>query len=126
MTAGPGHAFLATARDISRLAPASLWAVVGDAIKRAWLGKPALREMRDISLLSPHALALAGTSEAHPWLALPPRALPGKAMHVRLLAFAQSFVEDGDPQDVLSRIAPLLAQPLVETCLTGPSWPSTA
>lgn len=38
------------------------------------------------------------------------------------MAFAQSFVEGFDPQDALQCVSPLLAQPLVETCLTVPSW----
>jgi asparagine synthase (glutamine-hydrolysing) len=122
LTAGPGAEFLRTARAIGELAPTSLWAVVSDAVRRAWLGKPALREVRDSALLSPRALEQAGAMEAHPWLDLPARALPGKAMHVRLLAFAQSFVEGFDPQDALPTVAPLLAQPLVEACLSVPSW----
>nr|WP_231621797.1 asparagine synthase-related protein [Sphingomonas sp. 37zxx] len=43
-------------------------------------------------------------------------------MHVRLIAFAQSFVEGFDPQDALPTVSPLLAQPLVEACLAIPSW----
>lgn len=121
-TAGPGRAFFRTVRDISRLAPASLWAVASDAIQRAWLGKPALRHLPDPSFLSPQALASADAARSHPWLDLPEGALPGKAMHVRLLAYAQSFVEATDPQDALPSVAPLLSQPLVETCLAVPSW----
>jgi asparagine synthase (glutamine-hydrolysing) len=122
LTTGPGAAFLRTAGDISELAPASLWAVASDAVRRAWLGKPALRHVQDLSFLSRRAQAAAGTTTLHPWLILPPRALPGKAMHVRLIAFAQSYVENLDPQDPLPIVSPLLSQPLVETCLAIPSW----
>lgn len=122
LAAGPGRAFLHTARDISQLAPASVWAVVSDAVKRAWLGKPAIRQVRDLSLLSLRALASVEAEDVHPWLVLPPGALPGKAMHVRLIAFAQSFVEGFNPQDTLPAVSPLLAQPLVEICLAVPSW----
>ncbi|NVL78622.1 asparagine synthetase B family protein, partial [Escherichia coli] len=95
---------------------------VSDAAKRAWLGKPAIRQVRDLSFLSPRALAAAEADEAHPWRMLPRDALPGKAMHVRLIVFAQSFVEGFDPRDALPTVSPLLAQPLVETCLAIPSW----
>jgi asparagine synthase (glutamine-hydrolysing) len=122
LTAGPGMAFLRTAREISALAPASLWAVISDAAKRAWFGKPAMRHVQDLSLLSPRAASMAGATTLHPWLVLPPGALPGKAMHIRLIAFAQSYVEGHDPQDPLPTVSPLLAQPLVETCLGFPSW----
>ncbi|WP_158266334.1 asparagine synthase-related protein [Allosphingosinicella deserti] len=122
LVAGPGRAFLRTVGDISQLAPASLWAVASDAVRRAWLGKPALRHVPDATFLSRQALASAEPAREHPWLDLPEGALPGKAMHVRLLAFAQSFVEATDPQDALPSVAPLLSQPLVETCLAVPSW----
>jgi asparagine synthase (glutamine-hydrolysing) len=122
LTAGPGAAFLRTARDISELAPASLWAVTSDAVRRAWFGKPAMRHVQDISFLSPRAATMVGATNLHPWLVFPPGALPGKAMHIRLMAFAQSYVEGLDPQDPLPTVSPLLAQPLVETCLAVPSW----
>lgn len=122
LTSGLGPSFLRTARDISQLAPASLWAVTSDAVRRAWLGKPAMRHVQDLSFLSPRAVAMVGPTNLHPWLVLPPGALPGKAMHIRLMAFAQSYVEGHDPQDLLPTVSPLLSQPLVETCLGVPSW----
>lgn len=122
LTAGPGAAFLRTARDISQLAPASLWAVTSDAAKRAWFGKLAMRHVQDLGFLSPRAASMVGATNLHPWLVLQPGALPGKAMHIRLMAFTQSYVEGLDPQDSLPTISPLLAQPLVETCLAVPSW----
>lgn len=122
LTSGVGASFLRTARDISQLAPASLWAVTSDAVRRAWLGKPAMRHLQDLSFLSRRAATMVGPTNLHPWLALPPGALPGKAMHIRLMAFAQSYVEGQDPQELLPTVSPLLSQPLVETCLATPSW----
>ena len=119
---GLGMGFFSTVHDISKLAPASLWEVASDAAKRAWLGKPAFRIVADTSLLAGEAQSLAATTEIHPWLKVPRGALPGKAMHVRLLAYAQSLVESSDPQTTLPSISPLLSQPLVEACLAVPSW----
>ena len=121
-TTGFDRKFLSTAQDISKLAPASLWAVTSDAVKRAWLGKPALRVTRDCSLLAPPMVASAKMGELHPWLKLPQFALPGKAAHIRLLTYAQNFVEGTDPHAALPSVSPLLSQPLVETCIAIPSW----
>jgi asparagine synthase (glutamine-hydrolysing) len=121
LTDGPGRSFWKTCQDISLLAPASLTAVAGDAIRRAWLGKPPFRALRDPALLSAEA-AGKPAEVPHPWLRLPPGALPGKAQQVRLLALAQGLAEGGDPQDPLPMASPLLAQPLAEACLRVPSW----
>lgn len=119
---GLGVGALHSARDMSELAPASLMAVLSDAIARAWLGKPAFRERPDHALLSSDAIRHGETRQIHPWLITPDGALPGKAMHIRMVTFAQSYVENLDPIADIPLIAPLLSQPLVERCLTIPSW----
>lgn len=121
-TSGPGPAFWRTTQDISRLAPASLWAVASDAVERAWLGKPPFRPLRDTTLLTNDAARSLPDHETHPWLQLPSRALPGKAQQVRLIALAQDIVEGGDATEAVPMLSPLLSQPLVETCLRIPSW----
>lgn len=121
-TTGLGMEFLQTALDISRLAPASLRAVVTDAVRRAWLGKPPLTPFRDTSFMRGDACRDIEHDGTHPWLDLPKGALPGSAAFVRLIASARSFVEAFDPGRPVQRAAPLLAQPLVETCLRVPSW----
>lgn len=122
LTSGPGLKFLVTAREISRLAQASLPAVMRDAARRVWLGSGVFRPFRDVSLLSPRALEAIAAAGGHPWLAAAPGALPGKAAHVRLIAYAQSYVEGLDPLGTPASVAPLLSQPLVETCLRIPTW----
>lgn len=121
-TSGLDRAFLRTAIDISRLAPASLSSVIADAVRRAWLGKPALKPARDFSLMSPAAWQSIASQDDHPWLELPRRVMPGTAAQVRLLAIAQNFVENSDPQNRFACVAPLMAQPLVEACLRVPTW----
>lgn len=119
---GPGTGFLRTAKDMSLFAQASLPAVLGDALQRAWLGKPAFRLRPELDLLSPDAQKQTAVPRRHPWLVPPPGSLPGKAMHMRFVAIARSYVESLGPQAVLPIIAPLLSQPLVELCLRIPSW----
>lgn len=122
LVSGPGRAFIDTAREVGRLASASLPAVIRGATRRVW---PWARR----SPVSPNRLFLStiaqdavGPAPPHPWLAAPRGALPGKAAHVKLLALAESFQQGFDPQALMPTVTPLLGQPLVEACLAVPSW----
>lgn len=119
---GIGCGALETARAISELAPARLSEVLADAVRRAWLGKPAFRIRRDLDLLAPDCVDAADTKPVHPWLSVPPGALPGKAMHIHLVTLGQGYVESLDPLDPLPTLVPLLSQPVVEVCLAIPTW----
>lgn len=121
-TYGPGRAFMATARDIGDLASVPISAVVRDAIGRALPPRKARPTTIDGRLLSTAALATALTAPDHAWFSPPRTVLPGKAGHVRLLAYALGYAESFDPLDELPMVAPLLAQPVVEACLRVPSW----
>ena len=57
----------------------------------------------------------------HPWLVTPRHALPGKAVHVAMLARMQGTI-DGFERERPPQIDPLLSQPIVEACLHIPSW----
>lgn len=122
LACGPGAGFLDTAVEISRLAPAALGSVIVDSVRRAWFGKRALRFVRDFSMMPGDTGNHVADHDDHPWLAFPPATLPGTAAHVRLIAYAQNYVEGFDPADPIPTIAPLMAQPLVETCLRIPTW----
>ncbi|WP_177204137.1 asparagine synthase-related protein [Sphingobium sp. AP50] len=58
----------------------------------------------------------------HPWLDCPEDALPGKAFHIAMLARMQEDMEAPFPLDGPPMVTPLMAQPVMETCLTIPSW----
>lgn len=122
LTSGLGPAFWRTAVEVSRLAPASLTSVITDAVRRVWLGKPPLTSFRDFSLMTPQACRDIVGDETHPWLQVPRDVLPGSAAFVRLIAFARIYLEGFDPQALIPTVAPLLSQPLVETCLRVPTW----
>lgn len=122
LVAGPGRAFLDTAREISRLAPASLAQVIWRAVGRTLPNARRSPTQPDRSFLSGDAVAAIGDDAQHPWLSTPRRARPGQAAHIKLLAYAESFQQGFDPQADLPMIVPLLGQPLVEACLAIPSW----
>jgi asparagine synthase (glutamine-hydrolysing) len=122
LSAAPDARFWRLTREIARLAGVSGWTVAYRAMRRAWWRAPDFRWSVDWRLLSPHACAVARDAADHPWLKPPHGALPGKAAHIAMIAAGQSYVEAFDPQAPVPMVAPLLAQPVVETCLGIPSW----
>lgn len=114
--------FGATAKSVASLANVSTVQVWHAGIKRALDGRRHHRWPADRRFLSLEAAASLPAQAPHPWLEVPHGALPGRAAHVGLIAAAQSYVEGSDPDVELPLLSPLLAQPLVETCLRIPSW----
>lgn len=112
----------ATAMSVASLANVSVVQVWSAAIRRVFEGRRPHRWPTDCRFLSAEAVALVPSQAPHPWLDPPRGALPGRAAHVGLIAAAQSYVEGFDPEAELPLVSPLLAQPLVETCLRIPSW----
>ncbi len=59
---------------------------------------------------------------AHPWL-MPPRAiLPGKTVHAAYLMRAQKSIELYTRAQSPPHVAPLISQPMMELCLSIPTW----
>lgn len=119
---GPGPGAWRLARDMSALTQVATRTVLCDAAKRAWLGKRSPSQPRDLSLLGGAATAAAGPGALPNTTASQDLLGPGQSAHCRLIAAAQSYVEALDPRPHLPTCAPLLAQPIVETCLHIPSW----
>ncbi|HWJ58301.1 MAG TPA: asparagine synthase-related protein [Sphingomicrobium sp.] len=96
-----------------------------DAIRQAWHlahARPDYRVRPNPLFLHPDFVAKLGPKAwHHPWLDAPPGTLPGKAAHVATILRVQPNLEPslGDAYPVLN---PLVAQPIVETCLEIPSW----
>lgn len=123
MAQGPRHGLFDTLRDLSELTGASGATI----LRHAWdryrdCSRPA-KLHHDTSGLSSAAIAELDHSEpSHPWMEAPKGALPGKAAHVRLLARAQRSIELYPRRTHPQPVAPLLSQPIVETCLSIPTW----
>jgi len=66
-------------------------------------------------------VALAPQPLHQPWLDVPEGVGPGKAAHVASLLRVQPSLEPGRSR-FAPVIAPLLSQPVIETCLAIPSW----
>lgn len=122
LTEGLGRGFLRTTSDISQLTAASMPTVLRDALARAWFGKPPFRHRRRLSLLTPAASERVPAVPEHPWACVPDGMLPGKALHVWALAHCRTYVESLDAEMKLPIVAPLLCQPMIEACLSIPTW----
>lgn len=121
-TAGWGAALRQTLLDVATLTQTPVGEVAYRAIRRGLRRSSQYRWPPKVDLLSPAARELAASSMQHPWFECPADALPGQAAQVALLVSAQSWVESLDPMTPLPTVSPLLAQPIVETSLSIPSW----
>jgi asparagine synthase (glutamine-hydrolysing) len=119
------HGFRAlgpTARSLASIAQVSIAHVVRRALMRALSGRRRYHWERDTLFLSSGAAGLVPAQPDHPWLTAPAGTPPGRAAHVALIAAAQSYVEGLDRERDVPTLAPLLAQPIVEHCLSVPTW----
>ena len=120
---GPQPGLAATLRDLCDLTDTDKATVLRYAWKkyRQRANRPSVRY--DFAGLSGDAIATLkkGTAE-HPWLKAPTGALPGKCGHIRLLMRAQKSLELYPRKTCPPHIAPFLSQPLVELCLSIPTW----
>jgi asparagine synthase (glutamine-hydrolysing) len=118
---GPGARAFATLRDICRQTGAGPLRVVRAALRIA-RQPPRYRWKPSPAFLHPDLIAtLRDWPLAHPWLEAPPDALPGKAVHIAGIVRAHPNLES-DRSRIAHLVNPLLSQPIMETCLSIPSW----
>jgi len=117
---GAGIGAWQTLNDICTLTGASLFEVMGMGFGRLVRFDPSYDWEGDTSFLT--AGAYSATRLSHPWLKAPKGALPGKAVHIAALLRIQSSLESASRLDTGPLIAPFLSQPIVELCLSIPTW----
>jgi len=110
------------ARSIAALAQVGMPEVLRRAALRVMRRSRLYPRRRYVDLLSPEAAAAVPLLSGHPWLHAPSRSEAGTAAHIALIAAAQSWAEARDLQTSLRHASPLIAQPVIEACLTAPSW----
>lgn len=105
-------------RDLSHLHQCTLWKAARLTLATL-LRKPKALHVPDTTLLSPQ---LAPMPPAwHPWFDAPSGALPGDRRRIQLLAGTQIYRHAMSRGDRDLRM-PLLAQPVMEACLSVPTW----
>lgn len=106
-------------RDIARAGGATIW----EAARLAWRAKragPRLAWRRDIDYLNP--AALPDQAFPHPWDEGAAGASQAKRNHVHSLRRIVDFLDRPGRWHGRDMVTPLLSQPVVEFCLSIPSW----
>jgi len=119
---GIGWGTFATVNDVARIAQTDIWQVMSRVVRRRLRPRPKpLWKMRP-GFLSAEVTASLPLPFGHPWLQAPTGALSGKHAHVMSLIGVQNHVECFGRLDQASLVFPLLSQPVMELCLSIPSW----
>ncbi len=113
---------IALTRDIAAHAQSTHIAVVKQAIARLVWRSPRYRWEALTAMLSGDGQQALSTAIAHPWLDPPRGALPGSAGQIGVLLAALSLVQSPSATARHPWRSVLLAQPIVEACLSTPTW----
>lgn len=120
---GPRAALSKTVRNISTLTGADIFTVLRHAWSRQRRsGGAHVPRYNELGLARELLARIKAQGFSHPWLLQPGDALPGKTVHVAFLMRAQKGLELYPRRSAPPHIAPLLSQPIVELCLSIPTW----
>jgi asparagine synthase (glutamine-hydrolysing) len=122
MTAGARLGAGRTAFDVARLNEVGIAAALRGSFSKMMLRGLPHRWPSQTAFFSQVAQEHLKVAPSHPWLAPPLDELPGKIMHVAWIAAIQNHLEGFGREWMYPLRAPLLSQPIVEHCLTIPSW----
>ena len=117
---GFGRVFLKVLRDLSALHQVTIWKICKLSLKKMIYNNKNYSWKINKKFLS-NNLEIP-KHEPHPWLDLPSGALPGKFEHIRSLMVVQTTMDGMEGGDICPVYYPLLSQPLVELCLSIPTW----
>jgi asparagine synthase (glutamine-hydrolysing) len=117
---GFGRGSWQSVQDVSALTGASMARVMRLARRLLRSGSPEAWRPH-MALLDPACRAPA-TALHHPWLEAPSGALPGKVRHVAALMRVPTHFHALALGGGIASISPFRSQPLVELCLSIPSW----
>jgi asparagine synthase (glutamine-hydrolysing) len=124
---GLWHGFFEAAACAARQEKISLWSVLNTAVRKAWFDSswtPARLAGEFSSLVAPTVVAATKANEsfAHPWLRATRGVAPGKLWQIFSISNHADFYDPLALPDAPERVAPLLSQPLMETCLRIPTY----
>jgi len=108
--------------DLARVAHTTAGAVARQAVARVIARRADYRWRANLDCLTPIARAHEAQALRHPWLAPPPGIGSGSAGHVALTMSALGIVQSPAWRAHPPWKAILLSQPVIETCLSIPSW----
>lgn len=116
MTAG----LAATVRDVAAVHGDNVWTVARMAFRRSRRGPPVPIWKRNRAFLND--ARLPGAPDRHPWLDEPEGALPGSRAHIQAILASYAHLDGYGRHAVAPSLFPLLSQPVIEACLSVPTW----
>lgn len=116
---GPGQTALRALADLARVGNVSLWRALRLSVRQWRRGTPAYWP-REASYVASDALPAEPFS--HPWDGEAASAPYGKRLQVQAIRRILDFFDRPARWHDRDVVAPLLSQPLVELCLSIPSW----
>lgn len=119
-TYGPGLGFIRTIADIARVHDSNIWTVARLSFRAARRSRPSPVWPRNRQFLADEGLP--DQPPPHHWLDEPPHTPGGARAHVHAILASYAHLDGYGRHAVAPSLFPLLAQPVVEACLTVPSW----
>ncbi len=111
-----------TAADVAQVCEVGRWEVLAKTVRRGFRRSAGEEWHWTPDFLADDVVAGACRPPAHPWLAACGQAAPGSRAHVAAILRIQNYLEGHARLAHAPIIAPLLSQPVIETCLSIPSW----
>ncbi|SNS96235.1 asparagine synthetase B family protein [Sphingopyxis indica] len=112
-----------TLLDICRLTGSTPWQVFRQVLQIPRVPGPKYHWRPNAELLAPAVIDHFKEEQlTHPWLEGPVDSLPGKAAHIAMIIRAQGYMEAQDRRFPFDPVHPLMSQPIIEACLSVPSW----
>lgn len=119
---GFSRSLISTAINICDVTGVELWSVFRQAARAVWNpGQIVASWPRQTELMTSQAVSIAG-SESHPWLQSARNAGPGQKQHLRNIARGIATTDYLNVRSTRPTIYPLLSQPVIELCLSFPTW----
>jgi asparagine synthase (glutamine-hydrolysing) len=119
---GIGRGSLQTMIDMCRITRCSVWTMLGGVLSGLRRQKQPYDWAADSRFLTPSGQMHSTSAALTPWLEAAEGLLPGKRAHIATLMRTQNMIEGYDRRSSLPVIPVLLCQPVVELCLSIPSW----
>lgn len=118
-TYGFSHRAFGTLRDVARAGDATLWQALRLSARARRAGRR-LGGRRDATFLAEESLAQR--QFPHPWDDGEATASQARINHVQAIRYILDFLDRPSRWHDADVVAPLLSQPVVEECLSIPSW----
>jgi len=110
-----------TVLNISRLSKESAYKVLMHAARARLKRNATTKQHGQTRFLNPEVIEDHDEC-GNEWLAAPKKLLPGQTAHISKLLTPQNYIEGFGRGDAAELVTPLLAQPVMELCLSVPSW----